>query len=355
MISSDLRRTGTFECSHPLINKLHVNTVWSMQGNFVSVPTDCPQRDERLGWTGDIQVFAPTANYLFDTAAFLGSWLRDVEADQRDAAGVVPTIVPCVPMSLGSNQRQYRPMAVWGDCAIITPWDIYSSFGDVACLREQWESMRLWLDKGIPRDAKGFYTTAIPQYGDWLDPRSPPQLPGHCPTDNHLVANAYLCYVTKLTAEIAVRIGETEAATFYFDQASKLLDTLRAEYITTTGRLVSDTQTAYALALRFGLFEEKDVQTAEARLDFLARWESFKITTGFAGTPIILEVLADHGMLDLAYGMLQQRDDPSWLYPVSMGATSIVSSQPHKDLPGDSSSLLTLYSFEVGAVELDAP
>jgi alpha-L-rhamnosidase len=323
MISSDLRRTGTFECSHSLINKLHENTVWSMQGNFVSVPTDCPQRDERLGWTGDIQVFAPTANYLFDTAAFLGSWLRDVEADQRDGSGVVPIIVPSVPM--GSNQRQYRPMAVWADCAVITPWDLFNAFGDKASLEVQWESMQLWLDKGLPRDERDFYTTTTPQYGDWLDPRSPPQLPGHNPTDSYLVANAYLIYVTNLAAKIAEIIGKPEAGARYSSQASKLLEMFQAEYITATGRLVSDTQTAYALALRFGLFPEKDLTNAQARLEFLTRWESFKITTGFAGTPIILEVLADHGMLNLAYGMLQERDDPSWLYPVTMGATTIVS------------------------------
>ncbi|KAH8812415.1 bacterial alpha-L-rhamnosidase-domain-containing protein [Xylogone sp. PMI_703] len=322
MISSDLRRTGTFECSHPLITKLHENTVWSMQGNFVSIPTDCPQRDERLGWTGDIQVFAPTANYLFDTAAFLGTWLRDVEADQRDADGVVPIIVPVVPMGT-DNKRQYRPMAVWADCAIITPWDLYNAFGDKATLEVQWESMRLWLDKGVPRDERGFYATTTPQYGDWLDPRSPPQLPGHTPTDNYLVANAYLVYVTNLTAQIAKLIGKSDEADSYSSQASKLLKTFQDEYITATGRLVSDTQTGYALALRFGLIPEKHIGRAKERLDYLTRWESFKITTGFAGTPIILDVLASHGMLNLAYGMLQERDDPSWLYPVTMGATTI--------------------------------
>jgi alpha-L-rhamnosidase len=323
VISSNLRRTGTFECSHPLVNKLHENTVWSMRGNFVSVPTDCPQRDERLGWTGDIQVFAPTANYLFDTAAFLSSWMRDVEADQRDAEGVVPIVVPNIPMP--PNYRQNRPMAVWADCAIITPWDLYCAFGDKTSLEVQWGSMCLWLDKGLPRDERGFYRTTTPQYGDWLDPRSPPSLPGHCPTDPFLVANAYLVYVTDLTAKIAEIIGKSESAARYSGQASKLLEMFQAEYITANGRLVSDTQTAYALALRFGLLTEKHLETAKARLGWLTRWEAFKITTGFAGTPILLQVLADNGMLNLAYRMLQERDDPSWLYPVSMGATTIVS------------------------------
>ncbi|CAM1501510.1 Fc.00g034940.m01.CDS01 [Cosmosporella sp. VM-42] len=321
VISSDLRRTGTFESSHALVNKLHENTVWSMRGNFVSVPTDCPQRDERLGWTGDIQVFAPTANYLYDTAAFLGCWLRDVEADQRDAEGIVPIIVPSVPMP--PEGRQNRPMAIWADCAVITPWDLYMSFGDQQHLKKQWESMKLWLDHGVPRDKDGFYATKTPQYGDWLDPRSPPALPGNCPTDNFMAANAYLIYVTDLAAQIATILGETAAAEAYASDAKRLLELFRAEYITPKGRLACDTQTAYALGLRFGLFEEKHLSTAKARLSFLTRWEAFKITTGFAGTPIILEVLADHGMLNLAYRMLQERDEPSWLYPVGMGATTI--------------------------------
>lgn len=330
VISSDLRRTGTFESSHTQVNKLHENTVWSMRGNFVSVPTDCPQRDERLGWTGDIQVFAPTANYLFDTAAFLGSWLRDVEADQRDAGGVVPIVIPSIPMP--PDNRQNRPMAVWADCTVITPWDLYSSFGDRATLETQWESIRLWLDKGLPRDERGMYSTATPQYGDWLDPRSPPQRPGHCPTDSFLVANAYLIFVTDLAARIAELIGRNEVAAQYSSEAQHLREIFRAEYITSSGRLVSDTQTAYALALRFGLFADKDVDKAKARLGWITRWEAFRITTGFAGTPIILNSLAENGMLNLAYRMLQERDDPSWLYPVGMGATTIVGDPlPHTE------------------------
>ena len=294
-----------------------------MRGNFISVPTDCPQRDERLGWTGDIQVFAPTASYLFDTAAFLGSWLRDVEADQKDAQGIVPIIIPSIPLPPG--YRQNRPHAVWADCAIITPWDLYNSFGNKTILEVQWQSMCLWLDKGVPRDERGFYKTTTPQYGDWLDPRSPPSLPGHGPTDPFLVANAYLIYVTNMTAQIAKIIDKPEDAARYSSQASILLELFQAEYITTNGRLVSDTQTAYALALRFKLFPEKHLEAAKARLNWLTRWEAFKITTGFAGTPIILQELADNGMLNLAYRMLQERDDPSWLYPITMGATTIVS------------------------------
>lgn len=294
-----------------------------MRGNFVSVPTDCPQRDERLGWTGDIQIFAPTANYLFDTSGFLSSWLQDLEADQKENNGVVPVLIPNVPMPPGD--RQNRPMAAWADAAVITPWDLYTSFGDKAILERQWESMAMWLDKGVPRDDRGFYSLDFPQYADWLDPRSPPAYPGHGPTDGFFVANAYLIYVTDLAARIADILGKSEAATRYASQATKLVTMFQEEYMTPNGRLVSDTQTAYLLALRFGLVDDKRIDAARRRLEWLVKWEAFKINTGFAGTPIILEVLANNDMLNLAYRMLQERDDPSWLYPVKMGATTIVS------------------------------
>jgi alpha-L-rhamnosidase len=183
--------------------------------------------------------------------------------------------------------------------------------------------MRMWLDQGIPRGEDGFYGTEIAQYGDWLDPRSPPTLPGNGPTDNYMVANAYLVYVTDLTAKIGKLIGKADEAAKYEKDAARLRQLFREEYTNTKGRLVCDTQAAYALALRFGLFEEHQLDTARNRLGYLTRWEGYRITTGFAGTPIILPALADNGMLQLAYGMLQQRDEPSWLYPVQMGATTI--------------------------------
>ena len=322
VISSDIRRTGHFSCSHDQINKLHLNTVWSMRGNFVSVPTDCPQRDERLGWTGDIQVFTPTANFLYDTSAFLKHWLQDLEAEQRDGKGVVPVIVPSVPIRLG---KQWWPMAIWADCAAITPWDVYQSFGDKSILETQFQSMCYWLDEGVPRDSRGFYGIKTPQYGDWLDPRAPPQLPAHGPTDTFMTANAYLVYTTHLVARIAKVIGNDAAEKKYSDQAADLLGKFRDDYITPNGRLTSDTQTAYTLGLKFGLFKKESTETAQGRLDWLIRWDMFKITTGFAGTPLILDVLAEHGMLNLAYRMLQENGNPSWLYPVSMGATTIVS------------------------------
>ncbi|KAL7956302.1 bacterial alpha-L-rhamnosidase domain-containing protein [Trichoderma compactum] len=322
VISSNMRPTGSFECSHALISKLHQNTVWSMRGNFVSVPTDCPQRDERLGWTGDLQVFAPTANYLYDTAAFLNGWLKDLDAEQKSLDGVVPTVVPKIPIP--PRFPELRRMAVWGDCVVITPWDLYQTFGDKKILESQWEGMCQWLERGIPRGPDELYDRNITQYGDWLDPRSPPHLPGHSPTDANLIANAYLVFVTELAAKVARILEKPEATERYTRQAASIRNLFRAEYITPNGRLASDTQAAYVVALHFGLFDsDKELKTATERLDWLTRWEAFKITTGFAGTPLILGVLAENDMLSNAYRMLQERDSPSWLYPVSMGATTI--------------------------------
>ncbi|CAK7198022.1 hypothetical protein SEUCBS139899_000678 [Sporothrix eucalyptigena] len=322
VISSDLRPTGTFECSHDLINQLHRNTVWSMRGNFVSVPTDCPQRDERLGWSGDLQVFTPTASFLYDTSAFVGSWLRDLAAEQKDLNGIVPTVIPSVPMPPRDNERQ--PMAAWGDAAILTPWDIYQFSGDQSILQRQWNSMVQWLENGIPRDERGFYAEDTPQFGDWLDPRSPPALPGHTPTDPYLVANAYLVHVTEMAATIGECLGETELAQKYADDAHRLRRLFREEYIAPSGRIASDTQTAYVLALHMDLLDgPREINTARTRLDWLIRWEAFKINTGFVGTPHILPALAKVDMMTIAYRMLQEKDDPSWLYPVTMGATTI--------------------------------
>ncbi len=283
-----------------------------------------PPARRTLGLDRRHQVFAPTANYLFDTAAFPGGWMRDVEADQKDAGGVVPIIIPSVPMT--DAHRENRPMAVWADCASMTPWDLYNSFGDRRHLEEQWESMCLWLDKGLPRDERGFYATEIPQYGDWLDPRSLSlpswslsyrYIPG-CERISNLRDRTYLQNREDTSASLR-RLPATPARRRDCSSYSGRNTSRR------TARLVSDTQTAYALVLCFGLLPEEHLETAKARLDWLTRWEAFKITTGFAGTPIILQVLADAGMLNLAYRMLQGADDPSWLYPVTMGATTIVS------------------------------
>ncbi|WWC71219.1 uncharacterized protein I206_105172 [Kwoniella pini CBS 10737] len=323
VIFSDMRRTGTFECSHDMINRLHENVVWGMMSNFVSVPTDCPQRDERLGWTGDIQVFAPTANYLFDTSGFLGGWLKDVYAEQIYWKGVPPTVVPFVPPNK-FNDPWPRPHAVWADVVAITPWDLYKSSGDKKLLENQWESMKLWLDKGLPRGENGLWDPMAPLYGDWLDPNAPPQFPAHGRTDTHLVANAYLIYVTDLVSKIGKLLGKNIESEKYEKDSQKFKQIFQDEYLSKSGRVVADTQTAYALILKFGLLkDDNQLKRAIERLEYLTRWAYFKVSTGFAGTPILLPVLAENGLQHIAYRMLQERDNPSWLYSVGMGATTI--------------------------------
>lgn len=323
VIFSDMRRTGTFTSSHEMVNRLHENTVWGMMSNFVSVPTDCPQRDERLGWTGDIQVFAPTANYLFDTSAFLEGWLQDVAAEQIEWKGVPPTVVPYVPPNKFNDQFP-KPQSIWADVVAITPWDLYNTFGDKKIMEKQWGSMCLWLDEGVPRGKNGLWSEVAPQYGDWLDPNAPPQYPAHGRTDTHFVANAYLIYVTSLVAKIGKLLKkDPKVVKKYEDDAARLHELFLEEYTTPTGRVVSDTQTALALALKFNLLKAEQIPRAQERLEFLTKWAYFKVSTGFAGTPILLPVLADNGLEHIAYRMLQEKDNPSWLYSVGMGATTI--------------------------------
>lgn len=322
VITSEMRRTGTFDCSHPQINQLHQNVLWSIYGNFCSVPTDCPQRDERLGWTGDIQVFANTANFFFDTAGFLDGWLRDVQDETAEYDGICPEVVPWI-YAPYQDIRKVRPMGIWADCTALTPWDLYSFFGDKEILRRNWESMTSWLDKGVPRGESGLYSHKVVQYGDWLDPRAPPQYPAHGQTDVHLACDAFLVYTHQVVAQIAQILGES--ADKWTNEYNRLRLAFQEEYITPKGRMMSDTQTAIGLALKFKLFPEDKVKRAAERIDHLVKWDVFRISTGFAGTPIILNALAENGLLPTAYRMLQEGENPSWLYPVSMGATTIVS------------------------------
>lgn len=325
-----MRRTGHFSCSHELVNRLYENVVWSTIDNFISLPTDCPQRDERLGWTGDLQVFAKTANYLFDTSGFLEGWLRDVSSETLEYDGVCPEMVPWIyePYQPG---RKMRRMGIWADCTALTPWDLYTYSGDEEVLCKNWDSMTAWLDKGVPRGENGLYSHDQAQFGDWLDPRAPPSLPGHGQTNPYLATDAFLVHTTRTVARIACILGKPEAER-YADDYARLFHTFQEEYITRTGRMVSDTQTALALALKFDLFPDDCKARGISQLEYLVKWDAFRIATGFAGTPIILPALAENGLLHCAYRMLQEGENPSWLYPVTMGATTIVSARTDLEL-----------------------
>ncbi|MEV1240278.1 glycoside hydrolase family 78 protein [Nonomuraea sp. NPDC049750] len=315
---TDMRRTGWFTCSDPQLQRLHDNVVWSMRGNFVDLPTDCPQRDERLGWTGDIQVFAPTAAFLYDCAGTLGSWLADLAAEQ-DESGMVPYYIPWVGLEFPA-----MPAAAWGDAAVIVPWVLYERFGDLGVLETQYDSMKGWVDHiaGIAGDDhlwdEGF------QFGDWLDPAAPPDRPGKARTDPYLIATAYHAWTAQLVADTAELLGRGEDAKKYGELAAKVRAAFRREYLSPSGRLVSDTQTAYALSLHLGLAETPEQRArAGKRLAELVDQDDYRIGTGFVGTPLVCAALAAAGEHDTAYRLLTQRECPSWLYPVTMGATTI--------------------------------
>ncbi|MFG2427780.1 family 78 glycoside hydrolase catalytic domain [Streptomyces sp. NPDC048590] len=322
VIHTDLERTGWFDSSDPLLNRFHENVVHSLLGNFVDLPTDCPQRDERMGWTGDIAVFAPTAAFLHGCSGMLSGWLRDLAAEQLARPdGSVPLVVPDIldpPMG-------GRPHALWGDAAVLVPWALYQETGDLGLLRAQYPSMTAWIARAAGEETEGGGLWHDPdQLGDWLDPGAPPDDPAAARTDAGLVALAHLVHSADLLAEIAERLDEKGDAARHRALASRLRSAFADEFVTPSGRLASDSQTAYALALSFGLLtHETQRRRAGERLAQLVRRSGFRIATGFAGTPLICEALCLAGHAPLAHRMIAERHCPSWLYPVTMGATTI--------------------------------
>ncbi|HEY4753892.1 MAG TPA: family 78 glycoside hydrolase catalytic domain, partial [Candidatus Limnocylindrales bacterium] len=246
VLHSDMRRTGGFESSDTRLNRLHENVVWSMRGNFVGLPTDCPQRDERLGWTGDIQVFGPTATFLYDCAGILSSWLQDLALEQLPD-GTVPWFVP----TIYGNEiwSPPRPGAAWGDAAVIVPWTLYERYGDTEVLARQYPSAKAWVEC-IDRLAgdEHLWDSGF-QLGDWLDPAAPPDDPGDGRTDRYLVATAYFARSTQLLARTAEVLGKTDDAARFNALADEIRDAFRRRYVAGPGRLTSDAATAYALAI----------------------------------------------------------------------------------------------------------
>lgn len=323
VIGSDMRRIGAFSCSDPLLSRLHENVVWSMRGNFVDVPTDCPQRDERLGWTGDIAVFAETACFLFDTNDFLSDWLRDLAVEQELADGRVPHVVPDI--------LKYDPAygglpatdtAIWGDAAVWVPWAVWRSSGDRGILDRQYASMSSHADRiAALLSPTGLWDTGF-QFGDWLDPASPPDDPGAARADPGVVATACAYRTLSTVARAAEVVGESGDAERFAALASRVRDAFRAHYVT-EGIVRSDCETVYALALVFDLLADDDRERAGNRLADLVAASDHRISTGFAGTPYVLDALADSGHSDVAFALLMQTESPSWLRPVTLGATTI--------------------------------
>lgn len=313
-LSSDLERRGWFECSDALINRLHENVVWSQSANFVSVPTDCPQRDERLGWTGDAQAFAPTACTLFESEQFWASWLEDLALDQDDVLGV-PSVVPDV--VLDGELRYGR--AGWADAATFVPWAVYESYGDARILSRQFDSMATWVDSLVRRRGDDRLLSAGAQFGDWLDPDAPPDRPWEAKADPTFLANAFFSRSARLVAAAAETLGDTNLSSRYQQVGDEVADGTWNEW----RDHIIETQTGCAVALSFDIVpmaERARIQSALARLVVQS---DGRVATGFLGTPLVLHALAAANMFDEAYRMLLRRQHPSWLYQVEMGATTV--------------------------------
>ncbi|MEA5404327.1 glycoside hydrolase family 78 protein [Arcicella sp. DC2W] len=317
---SDMEQTGNFETSNPLVNQLQKNIQWGQKGNFLDVPTDCPQRDERLGWTGDAEVFSRTASYNFNANQFFAKWLKDVTADQF-SNGAVPHVIPNV-LNDGPSQA-----AGWGDAGIIIPYNVYVAFGDKQVLENQYETMKKSVEY-IHKAAKNDLWNTGFQFADWLSYRVDDSkgMIGmkSAITDNYLVAQCFYAYSVQLMINTGKILGKTEDVQNYEKLLGRVKKQFQKEYMTESGKLISETQTAYILALQFDMLPESLRQQAVERLVDNIKSYNYHLTTGFLGTPFLNPVLSRFGKNDVAYKLLLQDTYPSWLYPIKAhGATTI--------------------------------
>ena len=319
VVYSRMDPIGEIETSNEKVNQLFKNAMWGQKGNFLDIPTDCPQRDERLGWTGDIQVFSGTACFNMDASAFFFKYTYDLAKEQSKTGGMVPHIVPMVNQNKGGS-------AAWGDVATILPWNVYEFYGDIGILEQQFESMRAWVDyiKDIDESSGGrrLWTEGT-HFGDWLalDASDPTSRRGGTPHD--FIASAFYCYSARLAARAATVLGKTEQADAYERLSKEVKAAIQEEYFTATGRLAVPTQTGYVLALFMDLIP--DEHRERVKHDFISRLneDQIHLRTGFVGTPYLCRVLSDIGANDLAYRLLLNEDYPGWLYAVNLGATTI--------------------------------
>ncbi len=312
---SDMAQTGKFSTSNPLINQLQHNIQWGQKGNFIDVPTDCPQRDERMGWTGDAQAFIRTATFNMDVAGFFTKWLKDLSADQHKD-GAVPYVIPNVLDSVSSAASG------WSDVATIAPWTIYLAYGDKQVLQQQYESMKAWVGY-IQLHSRNYLWDTGNHFGDWLFYAGTNYEDGAALTDKNLIAQAFYAYSTQLLINAARILQRGDDVQKYTQLLYNVKKAFQSEYVTPNGRMISGTQTSYVLALNFDLLPENLRESAAKRLVNNIQDYDEHITTGFLGTPYICHVLSRFGHTDIAYDLLMKESYPSWLYPVKHGATTI--------------------------------
>jgi alpha-L-rhamnosidase len=322
VVHSDMAVTGSFESSNALINQLQHNIQWGQKGNFVDVPTDCPQRDERLGWTGDAQAFCRTAAFNMDVSSFFTKWLKDVSADQKQG-GEVPDVIPDVLNKQGALSTQ--PSAGWGDVAVIAPWTMYLVYGDKNFLENQYPGMKAWVEYIRKKAGDSYIWKGGSKYGDWLFYHPP--VNNHTEPDGYtehdFIATAFYAYSTSIMASTAKVLGKTDDEKLYTDLFSKIKEVFINEYVTNAGRVGTNSQTSYVLALMFNLLPENLNEKAAKFLVDDIKSRRNRLSTGFLGTPYLCHVLSNNGYTDVAYDLLLQEAYPSWLYPVKMGATTI--------------------------------
>lgn len=324
VLYSEMEQTGTFSCSNALVNQLQHNILWSLKGNFVDIPTDCPQRDERVGWTGDAQIFCRTACYLMNADVFFTKWLADVAADQTLEGGV-PHVVP--DLISGKEHDDWllsqgtHSAAAWADVAVINPWTMYLLYGDKEILKRQYESMRKWIlfMKNHAEDDIWNYKL---QFGDWvaLDAEEGSYFGA---TPNDLTCTAYYAYSTGLFAKIAGILGRREDAEEFRILHQRIVEKFQNTFFTADGAMTAQTQTAHIIALYFKLVPEKYREKTAGRLAELLSEREGHLVTGFVGTPYFCHALSQNGYVKEAYELLLKEDFPSWLYQVKMGATTV--------------------------------
>lgn len=319
VLYSDMERTGYAKTSDERVNRLIDNVIWGQRGNFVDVPTDCPQRDERMGWTGDTQAFCATALYQTDAAAFYTKFMRDVMHEQHSHEGGVPHVIP-------SFYMQGAPSCAWADVASIVPWTVYQFYGDKELLRQQYDNMKMWTEY-IRRvdDETGSHRLwkAGFHFADWLALDAAFASSCRGGTDRDFIASAFYLYSTRLTRKAAVILGYTADAERYTQQEAEILSAIRREWRTPSGRLAANTQTAHILALFLGLMPKEDEPNLKAALDQLFENSHKELRTGFVGTSYLCRVLTQCGFTHLAYSLFLRDQYPGWLYEVDMGATTI--------------------------------
>lgn len=324
VLTSNCKPIGEFKCSDEKLTRLQQNIQWGQRSNFIDIPTDCPQRDERMGWTGDIAVFAQTAAFNRDISAFMKKWLYDLRLYQRPN-GTLPVTIP--------ENKTYQPtpfpvpIAIWGDAATMVPWAVYRAYGDKQLLAEQYDSMKAYTDsetKAAARFSKGdrkyLWDWNPFQYGDWC---APGESVGKWKQKGKYLATCFFANSVNIMRQSAKALGKAEDEAYYTDLLGKIKDALASLCVLPDGRLNSEFQSYYACALYFDLIPEDKKAAAAKRLAELVRQGDYKIQTGFAGTPYILFVLADNGYEADAYKLLTNEACPGWLYTVNAGATTM--------------------------------